>query len=194
MSNVIKVLAAVVHGITGRLFEIEVQSQPGRSRLDAIGVSEAAARETRVRVLSALRQLGHQLATVHVTYQLHNDNSLSIDYKATTTKPTVVNLTNHAYWNLAGEGSGDVLGHQLTLVADKYLPVDEGKIPTGELKDVGGTPMDFRKPHTIGDRIAQVDVRDLSILRWTGRCYYEVCANPAVYAALPEEKSATASR
>jgi aldose 1-epimerase len=92
---------------------------------------------------------------VSVIYTLTDTNALRIVYSATTDKPTVVNLTNHAYFNLAGQGSGDILGHVLTVHADKFTPVDAGLIPTGELRDVAGTPFDFRKPTAIGSRIDQ---------------------------------------
>lgn len=90
-----------------------------------------------------------------VTYALTEDNELQISYEADTDKKTVVNLTNHTYFNLAGQGTGDVLGHELMLNADKYTVVDEGLIPTGENRDVKGTPMDFTIAASIGSRIEQ---------------------------------------
>ena len=84
-------------------------------------------------------------------------NALFIRYEATTDKATPVNLTNHSYFNLAGAGSGDVLGHEVMINASKFTPVDKGLIPTGELRDVQGTPFDFRKPTPIGQRIGASD-------------------------------------
>jgi aldose 1-epimerase len=88
-----------------------------------------------------------------VTYSLIDDQTLRIEYVATTDKPTVVNLTNHAYFNLNGEGSGTVLDHQVQIFAEQFTPVDKGLIPIGKLRDVENTPFDFTSPHTIGERI-----------------------------------------
>ena len=99
-----------------------------------------------------------------VVYRLTEDNELVMDYTATTDKPTHVNLTNHAYWNLTGTEGADVLGHILQVEADHYLPADEALIPTGEIRSVHGTPLDFTRPVAIGARVDQL-----------ARKYYDDC-------------------
>jgi aldose 1-epimerase len=95
--------------------------------------------------------------SVTVTYSLTPSNEFKIDYAATTDKDTVLNLTNHSYFNLAGQGQGDILAHKVMIEADRFTPVDSTLIPTGELISVAGTPLDFRKATPIGSRIDQAD-------------------------------------
>jgi aldose 1-epimerase len=92
-----------------------------------------------------------------VKYTLADNNEIRIHYTATTDQETVYNPTNHSYFNLAGHYSGDVLGHVVTINADRFTPLDAGLIPTGELRKVAGTPFDFREPHTVGERINSAD-------------------------------------
>lgn len=91
--------------------------------------------------------------SVNVTYTLTSDNALAIGYEATTDRPTILNLTNHAYFNLSGDPSRDILGEELRISASGYTPIDSTFIPAGIIDSVAGTPFDFRLPHPIGDRI-----------------------------------------
>ncbi|MEN9933382.1 MAG: hypothetical protein RIS17_1955, partial [Pseudomonadota bacterium] len=102
---------------------------------------------------------------VTATHALDDENRLSVTYEAKTDRPTIVNLTNHSYWNLAGEGSGSALDHRLMIAADQFLPTDAGLIPTGEVRPVAGTAFDFRDATPIGVRIREGSDEQLRIGR-----------------------------
>ncbi|MDO7840763.1 aldose epimerase family protein [Sphingomonas immobilis] len=105
--------------------------------------------------------------TTFATYALNEKNELSIEYRATTDKPTLVNISNHAYWNLGGPGfAGGAMGHVVTIPADRYTPTDATAIPTGALPSVAGTVFDFRTPHAVGARVR--DGRDMQIVYGRG--------------------------
>ncbi len=106
----------------------------------------------------------------HVRYSLNDANTLKIEYSGTTDKDTVINLTNHSYFNLAGQGNGEVLKEELMIDADQFTPCDAKLIPTGEISPVEGTPFDFRRAHAIGDNISAANDQ----IRFA-RIRYELC-------------------
>ncbi|MGN6270284.1 MAG: aldose epimerase family protein [Sphingomonas sp.] len=118
-------------------------------------VSDGATASVTMRYVSKDGDQGYPgTLTVDATYALGEDNRLTITYRATTDAPTIVNISNHTYWNLSGEGSTNgAMGERLTIPADSYLPTDATSIPTGEIRPVANTVFDFRTPHVIGDRV-----------------------------------------
>jgi aldose 1-epimerase len=153
--------------LDGKTYELATNNPPNhlhgghdgfdRRLWQAKDVSDAAGPAVRMTHYSRDGDEGYPgNVAAHVTFRLLDMDgpALSMTYEATTDRRTPINLTNHAYWNLHGEGAGDVLDHELRINADAYLPVDETLIPTGEVRDVSGTPMDFRKLMRIGERIA----------------------------------------
>ena len=123
----------------------------------AVALNEEGKEGVRLTYESPDREEGYPgKVTTQIDYTLNESNELRIEYQAVSDTPTPINLTNHAYWNLGGEGSGHIGDHELTLNADLYTPVDETLIPTGEIRCVNETPLDFRNPTKIGDRIANV--------------------------------------
>jgi aldose 1-epimerase len=154
--------------LDGQTYSLAVNNGPNHLHGGKVGfdkaVWKAAPAQTKSRVILTLTHTspdgdeGYPGALAcEVVYTWDNDDELKIDYTATTTKPTVVNLTNHSYFNLAGHSSGSVLGHLLTLHADSFTPTDATAIPTGEIRAVENTPFDFREPHPLGERINAAD-------------------------------------
>lgn len=119
-----------------------------------VSVKDGARPSVTLQLVSADGDQGYPgTLSVRAVYSLEPD-AIRVDYTATTDRPTVVNLSNHAYWNLAGEGSAEgAMGHVLTIPAEHYLPTDAGAIPTGAIQPVAGTPFDFRKPTVVGERV-----------------------------------------
>ncbi len=151
--------------LDGRSYQVPVNNGPNSLHGGTVGfdkvlwdVVEASAGPTAqvtLRHVSADGEQGYPgTVTVDATYALGEDNALTIEYRATTDRPTIVNVTNHNYWNLSGEGSANgAMGHVVTIPADHYLPTDAGAIPTGELRPVAGTAFDFRQGRVVGDRV-----------------------------------------
>jgi aldose 1-epimerase len=151
--------------LDGKSYQLATNNGPnalhgGRKGFDKVAWRAAAGSGEQV-VLRYLSRDGEEgypgNLAVTVTYSLAESNELRIDYAATTDQPTIVNLTNHSYFNLAGEGAGDILDHVVTINADAFTPTDATQIPTGEIRAVRDTPFDFRSPRAVGERIRRAD-------------------------------------
>ncbi len=171
-------IAAGKFSLDGKQYQLEINDGPnhlhgGKQGFDKVlwkieSVSAGSPARAVLSYTSADGEGGYPgKLQVTATYTLNDKNELAIEYRATTDKPTIVNITNHSYFNLAGEATPtDVLGHRVTLFSSKYTPVNETLIPTGERRAVAGTVFDFTQPHTIGERIR--DGRDEQLRRGRG--------------------------
>ena len=156
-------------------------------------VEEGPGRSVTLRHVSPDGDQGYPGTLTATAHYALDGNELSVEYQATTDRPTIVNLSNHAYWNLAGEGSPQgAMGHVLTVPADHFLPTDTGSIPTGEFRPVAGTPFDFRTPRIIGERVREADDEQIRLAKgydhnWViGR---EVAGSPRLLARLEDPNS-----
>ncbi|HEY2678825.1 MAG TPA: aldose epimerase family protein [Steroidobacteraceae bacterium] len=162
----------IAHGrfiIDGKNYQLSLNNGPnslhgGTRGFDKrIWQAEAAGATSHHLVLSYVSEAGEEgypgTLTAHVSYDLDDNDTLRIEYAATTTSPTVVNLANHAYFNLSGDPGRSILDHTLVLNAERFTPVDATLIPTGELRSVAGTPFDFRRATPIGNRIEADDTQ-----------------------------------
>ena len=150
--------------VNGQAYQLPVNNGPNHlhggkgTQVQVFGAKQLDERTLRLTYFFKDGEEGYPGNTsLKVVYAVTDDNELRITYDAVTDKPTVVNFTNHAFFNLAGEGRGDILGHELTINADRFTPIDDTSIPTGELRAVRGTPMDFTRPQRIGARINDND-------------------------------------
>jgi aldose 1-epimerase len=160
-------IAAGRFSLHGKAYQLPVNNGPNSLHGGTIGFdrhvweTKAEAGRLVLRRTSPDGEMGYPATLdVEVSYTLTGDDALRIDYHAVNrdaSLATVVNLTNHAYFNLAGEGSGDVHGHELQILASRFTPIDDTLIPTGQIASVAGTPMDFRTPTPIGARIKAAD-------------------------------------
>ncbi|MEA3002557.1 MAG: aldose 1-epimerase [Sphingomonadales bacterium] len=164
--------------LDGHAYQVPVNNGPnslhgGTKGFDKLlwqvaGTKERPTASVTLRLVSPDGDMGYPgTVTVTATYALDERNQLSVEYKAITDRTTLVNLSNHAYWNLAGEGSAEgAMGHLLTIPADAYTPTDATAIPTGELRPVAGTAFDFRRPTAVGARVR--DAADAQIVYGRG--------------------------
>lgn len=160
--------------IDGKAYQVPVNDGPNSLHGGAVGfdkvlwsvvgTNSGQAASVTLRYVSKDGDQGYPgTLTVDATYSLDEKNQLKIDYRATTDRTTIINISNHAYWNLSGEGSANgAMGTEVTIPAETYLPTDAHSIPTGEFRPVDGTPFDFRTPHVVGERVR--DARDRQLV------------------------------
>jgi aldose 1-epimerase len=189
--------------LNGKTYQVPVNNGPnalhgGPKGFDKVNwkvveVKDGPSASVTLRYVSPDGEMGFPgTVTVTATYALDENDTLSVEYRATTDKTTVVNLSNHAYWNLSGEGSGTAMDHLLTIPADHYSPTDATAIPTGEFKPVEGTVFDFRKPTAIGERVRDASDQQIAFGRGYDHNWVvarELSREPRLLARVEDPKS-----